>query len=228
VVATASVRRLELVVLAGIIAATVLGCGGTSGHSAPVASKLEREDLVAVSRALKSIEAPVAGEVGATKAAWPLIANGLPADTRTVSGAPAAAKAAQAAAQLKVPALLSEARTGILTGPAAQLGGLVRSYMLLSSRGWKLLNSSIEEIQAGPPARARFARENSPLYIESIYDGHFTLAQIGKQLTAAYTKLGGPAAFGASLSQAEIEALAQTYSEENDRLHPHVGARLGS
>ena len=47
------------------------------------------------------------------------------------------------------------------------------------------------------------------LYIESIYDGHFSLAQIGKKLLAGYDKLGGAADFGASLTQAEVDALAR-------------------
>ena len=84
------------------------------------------------------------------------------------------------------------------------------------------------QIESGTPASARFARENAPLYIESIYDAHFTLAQIGKKLLAAYDKLGGAEAFGAALTQAEVDALARTYSEANDRLHPHVAVRIGS
>ena len=75
---------------------------------------------------------------------------------------------------------------------------------------------------------ARFARENAALYIESVYDGHFSLAQIGKKLLDGYRKLGGPAAFGTALTQQEVDALAHAYSEDADRLHPHVTARLGS
>ena len=75
---------------------------------------------------------------------------------------------------------------------------------------------------------ARFARENVALYIESVYDGHFALAQIGKQLLDGYRTLGGQAPFGGTLTQAEVDALASAYSEAADRLHPHVGVRLGS
>jgi len=226
-------RRLTLPLLcsvaAAVLAAAVLGgCGGSSKQSTPAALKLQREDLLAVTRALKSVEAPVAREVQATKAAWPLIANGLPADTTAISGAPRAAQAANSAAQLNVPPLFSEAQAATLSGPAAQLAGLYRSYALLSSRGWKLLDATIEQVETGSPASARFARENAALYIESIYDGHFTLAQIGKKLLAGYRKLGGPADFGATLPQAEVDALAAAYSEARDRLHPHVGVRLGS
>ncbi len=66
------------------------------------------------------------------------------------------------------------------------------------------------------------------MYIESIYDAHFTLAQIGKKLLAGYEKLGGASDFGTALTQAEVNALAGAYSEASDRLHPHVGVRLGS
>ena len=136
--------------------------------------------------------------------------------------------AAAAAAHLPIPKLLSEANARSLTGPAAQLAGLYRSYALLSARGWKLLFASLREIESGTPAAARFARANAALYIESIYDAHFTLAQVGKKLSAGYEKLGGSAAFGAALTQAQVDALARTYSEASDRLHPHVAARLGA
>lgn len=226
-------RRLTPLLLGGVaagsVAAAVLtGCGGSGSQSTPAALKLQREDLLAVTQALRSVQAPVAREVQATKAAWPLIANGLPADTTAISGAPRAAEAANSAAQLKVPLLLSEAQAATLTGPAAQLAGLFRSYVLLSSRGWKLLDATIDLIEHGSPAGARFARENAALYIESIYDGHFTLAQIGKKLLAGYRKLGGAADFGATFSQAQVDALAEAYSEARDRLHPHVGVRLGT
>jgi hypothetical protein len=173
------------------------------------------------------VQAPVSREVGATKAAWSLIANGLPADAGAVSSSPAAVRAAATAARLPIPALFSEAQARALTGPASQIAGLYRSYALLSTRGWRLLYAALMQIESGTPAAARFARENAALYIESIYDAHFTLAQIGKKLTAAYEKLGGSADFGAALTQAQVDALARTYSEASDRLHPHVAARLG-
>jgi hypothetical protein len=205
------------------------GCGGaTSKAATPAAQKLEREDLAAVSRALQSVQAPVSREVSATKAAWRLIANGLPADVSAVSSSLAAARAAASAARLPIPALFSEAQARTLTGPASQLAGLYRSYALLSTRGWKLLYASLAQIESGTPAAARFARANAALYIESIYDAHFTLAQIGKKLTAGYEKLGGAKDFGAALTPAQVEALAHAYSEASDRLHPHVAARLGS
>jgi hypothetical protein len=61
-----------------------------------------------------------------------------------------------------------------------------------------------------------------------VYDAHYNLAQIGKVLLVAYEKLGGASAFGASFTVLEVQALAATYSEPSDRLHPHDGVRFGS
>jgi len=137
--------------------------------------------------------------------------------------------AARAKAQaIVLPPPLQEGQAVTLTGPAAQIAGLYRSYLLLAARGWKLAEAATDEIQVGSPSSARFARENVDLYIESVYDGHFTLAQIGKKLVDAYAKLGGAKAFAQSLTQAEVDALAGAYSEAAGRLNPHVTARLGS
>ena len=219
-------RIAAALLLASVVLFTAAGCG--AGRTASAAElRLEREDLIAVSRALQTVAAPVAGEVAATKIAWPLVANGLPSD-RGATAAPAIATAAESAASIRVPALLQEAQAVSLTGPAATVAGSFRSYAGLSTRGWELIEASLKEILGGSPAAARFARENVDLYIDSVYDGHFSLAQIDKQLRAGYRKLGGQAAFGESLTQAEVDALANTYSEATDRLHPHVGVKLGT
>jgi hypothetical protein len=204
------------------------GCAGSKPKATPAALALEREDLAATSHALRGLQIPIARSVAATKAVWPLIANGLPADVGALSRSPAATRAVSTSAQLRLPALFGEARARALTGPSSQIAGLVRSYALLSARGWKLLFASIAEIQSGTPAAASFARANAPLYIESIFDANFTLAQIGKKLLAGYHNLGGPSTFGAALTKAEVDALAGAYSEADDRLQPHVGVRLGS
>jgi hypothetical protein len=207
-------------------ALAIAGCG-SSRTATPAATRLEREDFAAVSRALAGVAPAAGGEVAAARAAWPLIANGL--GRATGNGPPGAIRTAAArAARLHLPALFGEARIASLTGPAAHVAGLVRSYRGLAAHGWQMIVASIEAIEHGSPAAARFAKANVALYIESVYDAHFSLAQVGKQLIAGYAKLGGPAAFGASLSQAEVDRLARTYSEANDRLHPHVGVRLGS
>src|SRR4029077_14877311 len=166
---------------AAIVAA---GCGSSSTASSPAAQRLQREDLVAVTRALKSAGDSVGTEAASAKTAWRLIANGLPARASTAR-APVAAAASEAA-KLRVPALLKEAQATSLTGPGAQLAGLFRAYAVLSKRGWTLTGAAIDQIEHGSPATARFARENVALYIESVYDGHFSLAQIGKKLTDNY------------------------------------------
>jgi hypothetical protein len=209
-------------------AGSIVLCGCGSNESASLAGlRLQREDLLAVSHALAHVEGPVAAEVAATRAAWPLVAHGLPADTSTLARPPIRT-ASETAAKLKVPTLFEEEQSAALTGPAASLAGLFRSYSGLSTRGWQLIGAAIDQIEHGPAVAARFARANVALYIESVYDGHFTLAQIGKGLISGYRKLGGARVFGASLTQAEVDALAHAYSEEADRLHPHVAVRLGS
>ncbi|MDQ6810322.1 MAG: hypothetical protein M3Z95_00295 [Actinomycetota bacterium] len=202
------------------------GCRGGEPPS-QASLKLQREDLAAVCQALQGVQRTVNNEVAATKAAWPLIVDGLRAGAIASERTPIATAAANAA-RLKLPALLEQAQATSLTGPASAVAGLFREYVLLAMRGWRLIGAAVQEIERGSPASARFASENVALYIESVYDAHFTLSQLGKSLLGAYRKLGGRAAFGGALPAAEVGALARTYSEPSDRLYPHVGVRLGS
>jgi hypothetical protein len=221
-------RPIALLLLLGLIGAGALsGCGSAGSTAAEL--RLQREDLVAVSKALAAVERPVAIEVTAAKRAWPPIANGLPTGAGALAGtrAPIAA-ATESAARIATPTVLGETRSDSLTGAGAGLAGLFRNYIGLTTRGWTLTGAAIDQIEHGSPAVARFARENVGLYIESVYDGHFDLAQIGKHLTDGYRRLGGSVAFGGALTQAEVDALAGAYSEASIRLHPHVGVRLGS
>jgi hypothetical protein len=202
-------------------------CGGSGRAADPEAMQLRREDLLAVARALDLVAGPVAAEVAAAKRAWPLTAHGLPRVIPAEMSMAVAAAAARAGG-ITAPTPLQEARALSLTRPAGEIAGQFRSYLLLSSRGWRLIGAAVAQAQHGSRASALFARENAALYIESVYDGHFTLAQIGKKLLASYRALGGPGAFGAALTAAHVNALAGAYSEANDRLHPHVGVRLGT
>ncbi len=220
-----SARRAALLML-GTLALALAGCGD-GNTTTPAALRLEREDLLAVARGLSSARPSVEREVAAAKAAWPLIANGLPADTNAIPRAPIAAAGAAAAA-IASPPVFAEANAVTLTGTGAKLAGMFDSFSGLSERGWGLTGAAIREIEHGTPASARFARENVGLYIESIYDGHFILAKVGEQLLDGYRTLGGPVAFGAALTQSEVDMLADAYSEASDRLHPHVGVRVGS
>jgi hypothetical protein len=207
-------------------AVVVAGCG--SGRSStPAELKLQREDLIAVVHALRSSEAQVGREVTDAKVAWPLVADGLPTKISPSVRLPIAAAGASAA-KIELPALLREAPVTALTGPASQLAGIFRTFTALATRGWALIGAAVGQIEHGRATSARFARMNVALYIESVYDSHFNLAQIDKKLHTGYRKLGGPTAFGGALTESELDGVADFYSEATSRLHPHVGVRLGS
>jgi hypothetical protein len=212
-----------------MLAGAALGAGGCgAGRKAtPQELTLERADMIAVARALAAQEHSVRSEVQAAKAIWPLIANGLPASIspRTSQAIHAAS---ERAAAFKLPALLTEREARSLTGPASGLSGTFRAFSILSARGWQLIGGAIEQIEHGTRVGARFARANVALYIESVYDAHFSIAQIGKQLPIDYKRLGGAHAFGSALTPAELSALSDAYSEADNRLYPHVRTRLGS
>ena len=167
------------------------------------------------------------GEVAAAKAAWPFVLDGVPADPSASWHAPIQL-ADQRARAVHVPALFEEGQAASLTGPASGLAGTFRSFGTLSARGWLLIGAASQQAEHGGVLAARFARENAPLYIESVYDANFALAQLGKHVQAAYKTLGGASTFGASLTQAEVDHLAAFYSEANDRLQPRARVRLGS
>lgn len=208
------------------VAVAIAGCG-SSAKATPQALALERTDLIAVCRALSAARPAAVSEVAATKAAWPLIVNGIPTDTSTISRA-AIQRVVRRAEALRVPGLFEERQAAVLTGAGSSLAGIFRTYVLLATRSWRLISAAIDQVEHGSPAAARFARANVALYIESVYDAHFSLAQIGKKLLVVYKNQGGPAAFGTSLTQAEVNNLAATYSEAQDRLYPHAGVKLGS
>jgi hypothetical protein len=220
------VVRGAIVAALAISALGAAGCGKASPTS-PVELALEREDLVVVSRALQGLQGQSEAEVAATRSAWPLIANGL-ADRETNLYPASVRTAIESASRLSLPTILNERNAEALTGPAYGIASLYREFTGLASRGWGMLGASIYQIEHGSPHAAHFARSNSPLYIDAVYDAHFGLGQIGKQLKAAYAKLGGEPVFGVALTQAEADALAAAYSEDRARLQPHVGVKLGS
>ncbi len=110
-----------------------------------------------------------------------------------------------------------------LTGPAAGIAGLYESYDHLTERGWRLTETTITAIATGTPQVASFERANSPLYIHSIYDSHYSLSLVGQRVIEGYARLGGPSAFGSSLTQAEVDSLASAYSIPAVRLEPRPG-----
>ena len=163
--------RCAALLLLSCAALAATGCGrGESSSSAEL--RLEREDLVAVAHALQHAQGPVEREAAAAKAAWPLVAHGLPADPAAIQRAPILAATATAA-KLLTPGPLQEAQARMLTGPGSSIAGLFRTYVGLAAHGWQIIDTSIDVIEHGSPAAARFARANVALYIESVYDAHF-------------------------------------------------------
>jgi hypothetical protein len=191
-----------------------------------------------VARALRGAEPAVQSEVSASRRAWGLISTGLP-QTPSPALRTAVAAADERAGALVEPRFVASART--LTGPAAGIGGIYESYERLARQGWRMTDAAVSAIASVPatgvgntpaksgtqarggaaPAQASFARENSPLYIGAIYDGHFDLSLLGKSLLSGYERLGGATAFGRALTQGEINALAAAYSIPAVRLEPH-------
>jgi hypothetical protein len=225
---TGSSRRAALL-LGGCAALAPLGCASHNGASGarPAGLRVERGDLIAVVHALNTVEGEVSSEVSATKSAWPAVAHGVP--PRVDSPPPELIRtAARRATALRIPTPLRAREALSLTGPASGVAGLFRGFATLSGRGWHMIGGALEAIGRGSPPSVRFARANIALYVESVYDAHFGLAQIGKRVESAYVDLGGPAAFGAALTQADIDQLAGAYSEARDRLHPHPSVKLGS
>jgi hypothetical protein len=184
---------------------------------------LERTQLVQVSAGLRSAEAPVQVEVSASRGAWPQIASGLPQVVLPALLA-AVGRASTSAAALPQPSFM--ANTARLTGPAAGIARIYENYTRLSERGWSLTRASLATIARGSAANAGFARQNSFLYIDAIYDAHFDLSLVGKSLLSAYNRLGGAAGFGATLTQSGIGALAAAYSIPAVRLSPHPAAAV--
>jgi len=218
-------RAAALLLMCG--AALAAGDCGSAKRTSPAELALEREDLVFVSRALQSLEGQTEAEVAATKAAWPFIYRGLAPGSTGLYKPPVRA-AIETAERLELPRLLEARPAAALTGPASGIAGLYSAFSGLAGKGWQMVGAAIYQIEHGSSAAGSFSRANSPLYIDSIYDAHFGLAQIGRQLKQAYEKLGGEQAFGVALTQAEVNALADTYSESRDRLDPHVTIQLGS
>jgi hypothetical protein len=209
------------------------GCGSSSSSRVQSSRELalERGQFEQVSNQLSDLEAAVKREVATSRVAWSSIAGGLPqtlgSGLRTkVSAANANARA------LPEPSFLADARK--LTGPASGAAGIYANYEQLAQRGWNLTEAAVQTIvSAGSAttrttaannsavAQASFARTNSPLYIDALYDAHFDLSLLGKSLVSGYEKLGGQQAFGAALTQAQVDALARAYSIPTVRLEPH-------
>jgi hypothetical protein len=168
-----------------------------------------------VSHGLLGAERSIQREVAAARAAWPAVAQGLPAHVSPASRQ-ALVAATRRAQRIATPRFISYA--GELTGAAAAIAGLLLSYEGLSQRGWGFT------LVAADHAGVRFLRTNASLYIGCVYDGHYNLSSIGEYLSSAYRRLGGAASFGSALRQSEVEGLARFYSPANARLQPRPPA----
>jgi hypothetical protein len=214
--------------VAGMVGA-IAGCGSGESNISRREYALERAQFEQVADELGEVRAAVHREVATSRAVWPRIYNGLPAHigTRVQDGIKAAS---EVAGDLPAPRFMAKQAT--LTGPASGIAGLYEDYDRLAERGWRLTETGIAGIMSGPVSVQRFVRANSPLYIHSVYDGHFDLSLIGKKLLAGYKKIAalskgkkfaGIGGFGASLTQGEVNALAAAYSIPAVRLEPHPG-----
>jgi hypothetical protein len=217
---------VAITVSVAALGAAAGGCGAASTPP-PAQLALEREDLAFVCQTLEQLEGQAGAEVRATRAAWPQILGGL-APARRGLYTPRLADAVEAAQRLQLPTLFQERPAAALTGPGSGMAGLYRTFAELAGRGWQMIAGAIDAIEHGSAAAARFARANVGLYVESVYDGHFALAQISKQLRKGYEKLGGEKAFGALLPQSQVDGLARTYDRERDELEPKETVKLGS
>ncbi|HEY2630997.1 MAG TPA: hypothetical protein VGI26_01315 [Solirubrobacteraceae bacterium] len=215
-----SPRRAATLLATLAALAPLAGCSSEAHVSSHRELALQRAQFVQVSDGLRAVLNPVHREVSASRAAWPLISNGLP-PTLDSQLRNAVALASAAASALTAPSFMAHAQE--LTGPAASIAGLYESYDRLSERGWRLTETTLTAIATGAPVLAIFARANSPLYIHSVYDAHFNLSLIGTRLAEGYAQLGGPSAFGPSLTQGEVNSLVSAYSIPAVRLAPHPG-----
>jgi hypothetical protein len=180
---------------------------------------------VLVAHTLGQLEASTHSEVTAARTAWPALAHGLPRNPSPATRL-AVAVAERRAVAITLPGYVTS-EAGGLTGPATTLGGLLKAYAVLAPRGWRFVAAALAtERGGGTTAAAQFLQTNVGLYIYCIYDGHYDLSLVGKALQGAYLKLGGPPAFGRSLTQRQVEALARAYSIPATRLAPHPPAGL--
>lgn len=178
-----------------------------------------------VVHALERVRGPVSAELAAAREAWPSISGGLPAVIApSLSGR--LARAGAAASRILAPAFMTQLEAPALrprvylTGPAAGAAGLFQSFSNLTGQGWTLTDAAIKGLAGASTANAASLRANARLYVSCIYDGHFDLAQIGKNVMRSYESLGGPNGFGGSLPEDEMTALASFYSDQL-RLEPH-------
>jgi hypothetical protein len=233
---SSSICSLSKAALGGAAAAALLafvlaGCGGSGGVRAPkgvlsgkspAELRLQRTDLAIVGHGLLGVESTILPEIAASRAAWPAVAHGLAANASPAARR-AIVRAIDSVRAIATPRFISYA--GQLTGVAAAIAGLELSYEELALRGWRLTRVAADygaraAAGIGSAQAAAFLRMNATLYIGCVYDAHYNLSLIGKDVAQGYAQLGGASAFGASLLPAEVQAIARFYSPAVARLAP--------
>ena len=101
---------------------------------------------------LRRLQSPTAAEVAAARVPWPSLAGGLPSVYGPALRVEVAAVERHAAA-LTLPAEVTT--EGSVTGPAAELAGMLKSYVRLTQRGWQYLAVALG---AGPGSTATHAK----------------------------------------------------------------------
>ncbi|MDE3069633.1 MAG: hypothetical protein KGJ43_02775 [Acidobacteriota bacterium] len=213
----------------------LLACGVVSACSAshrPSAAALRTRgaDLAQAAHALLALEGPVAREVAASRAAWPLIAYGLvhrrlrksarqqEVGALSPAGRRAIALAAQRARELPH-TLMANAET--LTGPAAAMAGYYEYFSGLASNGWAQIDAAAGVLASGPAAARAFERANVNTFVIAVWDAHFDLSLIPKTMRAAYKNLGGSHGTSRGLDGGEAAQIERAYSPGAVRLAPH-------
>jgi hypothetical protein len=131
------------------LALALAGCGGAAPRSAEL--HLERTDLVLVGRTLARLQRPIGSEIAGARTIWPELAPGLPAKPLPAMRQSIATVAAQAGTlTLPAPFALEDG----LTGPAAGLGALLRSYTTLTQHGWQFIAAALAGTTGAGKARA--------------------------------------------------------------------------
>ncbi|MHB8492372.1 MAG: hypothetical protein ACYDA6_09215 [Solirubrobacteraceae bacterium] len=212
------------------LAVGMLSACGTQHRPSAATERVRRADLAEVVHALTALEAPVAREVAAARAAWPLIDYGMvrrhlsraarqpEVGALSPAGRRAIALAAQRARELPPKAL---ANTEALTGPAAAMAGDYEYFSALVTNGWAQIDAAARVLSAGPPAARQYERTNVNTFIVAVWDGHFDLSLAAKTMRAAYESLGGAQGGQRRLRAAEAVALERAYSPTAVRLAPH-------
>jgi hypothetical protein len=184
---------------------------------------LQRSQLTLISHQLLPLEHTVQSEALAARATWPSIAAGLPAHPgpRLIQRAAAANATAQA---LPTPAFVGIRHE--LIGPGERIATSFDDFELLTRRSWAHVDQALAALQRGPASVANFERANAGLYVNSLYDAHFEASLIGEHILNTYRRLGGPQAFGSSLTRAQVHSIYVTFSPQNLRLTPHLWKQL--